>query len=759
MFNLTTENCLKKDVVKFLYRGNLTSTIAAILLAIILSCALHGHVEHSHNLTWLILLTVIYIIRYLILHYRITRHPDADAKNLIIFRFCIIFSSCAWGLASILVFPEDVAHQQYMFLTLVGVCGGCTIIYSFDRKSAMIFPVSISLFCSYNYFKLDTSFGLALLLNTVIFMTFVTIASAGIARQLRESVELRLSEEKTRRDLSLLSQRQQLHIEHTPLAVIEMDTTLTITFWNAAASKMFGFSSEEAVGSNIALILPQSKIETFTRHMIKLIEGDARVHMHSSNLTKQDGVIYCEWFNTIVKDENGMVSTIAALVQDETAYVKARKEIEQQAYYDVLTHLPNSRLLNDRIQLAQSKSERNKRFGCIIYIDIDNFKLINDSYGHAAGDRLLISIAQRFKKLLRGSDTAARIGGDEFIILLEDIHGEEETALLHCVVVANKILEAICRPINLDHTTFTTSASLGICLFIDKTTSAENLIRRADSAMYAAKQSGKSQFQFYDSKIQETADHHNQLKNDLQSAIQNNELTLHYQPQIDKERKIIGAEALLRWQHPAFGFVPPFEFIPLAEETKAIVPIGEWVFTEACKQLAAWQQADQTKHFKLSVNVSAIQFNQTNFISCIMDAIEKTQCDPKGLIIELTESAILDSFEEIVPKMNQLKTLGIAFSLDDFGTGHSSLSVLRNLPLDELKIDRSFVSPLPDNTEDEAIVQTIIAMGKSLSLSIIAEGVETEEQASLLLESGCHNLQGYLFSKPVTIEAFNELLE
>lgn len=741
-----------------LYGGLLESTSAGLALGFVLSYAMRDYVTPSNNLLWLSLFTGVYIARYAILKYQFKHHQEEYAKNLVIFRLGLVCSGLVWGLSGILLFPNEILYQKFLALTLVGVCGGSIITYAIDRYCVLIIPACIILLSTCSFTNSSSPFTTLILLNTMIFIAFVTLASIGVAKRLKESIFLRLTGEQARKEFSMLSQRQQLHIEHTPLAVIELDIALNITFWNAAATKMFGFTAEEALNQNISLILPKSKIEMFTDHMLKLMDGAAGAHMHSSNKTNHHGIIYCEWFNTVLKDEHGLVKRIAALIQDETAYVKARNKIEQLAYYDALTQLPNSRLLNNRIELAQAKSSRNKIFGGVIYIDIDNFKSINDTYGHAAGDRLLVSIASRFKKLLRSSDTASRRGGDEFIILLESIHDDEIVAMQHCVVVANKIIDTVNKPIELKHKIFSTTASIGISLFLDEKVSAEDLIRRADSAMYAAKQAGKNQFQFFDSDIQEKSEFKNKLKRDLKSAINKGQLELYFQPQVNEKHVVIGAEALLRWQHPKHGFIPPNEFIALSEETKQIVEIGDWVFNQACNQLEKWQLDEKSKHLTLSVNMSAVQFNQSDFVDSIMETLESSTCDPKLITIELTESATVDNFEDIILKMNKLKEAGLSFSLDDFGTGQSSLSVLKNLPLDELKIDQSFIRTLEEDDESGVIVQTIIAMGKSLSISIIAEGVETKEQAEILLESGCNNLQGYLFSKPVDSKAFKEFL-
>ncbi|MFA6041599.1 MAG: EAL domain-containing protein, partial [Methylophilus sp.] len=630
--------------------------------------------------------------------------------------------------------------------------------YAADRLTALFFTGSIFFIAFYNFINYGSKLSHAILVCLVLFIATTLLAAFKLAKNLRENIVLRFEEQKSKQAIDLLSQRQRFHFEHTPLAVIELDATHKITFWNNAASKIFGYSMQEVLGQNILLLVPQSQHSIFNLQISQLKSDIGGKHIHTTNITHTQEIIHCEWFNTILRDHSGNIVAIACLVQDETAYVTAKEEIERLAYFDALTHLPNRRLLNNRIQQALSKVARQKNYGCIIFIDIDNFKTLNDSQGHAAGDMLLFSIASRLQKILRSSDTAARLGGDEFVLLLENIGSTKEKAVADSTLVAQKVLEVLNQPFDLNSISFKTSASLGISFFSNNDYSPEELIKFADTAMYKAKQSGKNNYYIYTDNTKTEQTIRTQLRQDIKYALEKNQFTLNFQPQVDFKQHIFGIETLLRWTHPQLGNISPMDFIPVAEENKQIISIGHWVLLEACKQLYIWQQSAHSKHLKLSVNISAIQFQQTDFVAQVLSAITETQCDPSALTLELTESMIIEDFELITTKMYQLKALGLKLAMDNYGTSCSSISLLKHLPIDILKIDRSLIMTLPSDKNSEVIIKTIIAMGVDLYFEMIAEGVETDQQARLLLELGCQNIQGYLYSKPVDIQALNAML-
>lgn len=455
-----------------------------------------------------------------------------------------------------------------------------------------------------------------------------------------------------------------------------------------------------------------------------------------------------------------LINQAATLASIAIERAKMEEQVLRLAYYDELTHLPNRRLLMDRLQRVLSANSRSGRHGALLFIDLDNFKSINDTLGHAAGDVMLHHVALRLVACVRHEDTVARLGGDEFVVMLENLREDPATAAKQTESTGDKILAALRAPYLLNNKEQRTTPSIGAVVFKSKNElSAETLIKQADIAMYHAKQAGRDALYFFNSQMEALVTERVSLASDLHDALENDQFVLFYQIQVDQFGKAQGAEALIRWDHPTKGLVSPLQFIPLAEETGSIVPIGLWVLNTACAQIKVWQQHEATRNLTLAVNVSARQFLHPNFVSQVNAVVEHHAIDPRRLKLELTESMLATDVEGIIVKMNQLQAIGIRFSLDDFGTGYSSLQYIKRLPLNQLKIDQSFVNDIETNLQDRAIVRTIIATAKSFNLNVIAEGVETIGQKNLLITEGCFHFQGYLFSKPVPIAQFSQLLQ
>ena len=447
-----------------------------------------------------------------------------------------------------------------------------------------------------------------------------------------------------------------------------------------------------------------------------------------------------------------------ATLSDITQRAAAAREIEHLAFYDPLTHLPNRRLMMDRLQQAFATSARAGLQGALLCLDLDHFKTLNDTLGHDMGDVLLQQVAQRLTACVREGDTVARLGGDEFLVLLEDLGALATDAAEQAQAVGEKILAALNQPYQLASHHVHSTTSVGAVLFSGQGQTVEDVVKHADLAMYAAKTAGRNSIRFFDPRMQAAVTARATLENDLRTAVEQGQFTLHYQTQVGCGTRVVGAEALIRWNHPTRGMVSPFEFIPLAEETGLILPMGLWVLQTACAQLRRWQDHPATAELQLAVNVSARQFHQDDFIEQVVTALRQTGARPDRLKLELTESLALDNVDDTIAKMNTLRALGLGFSMDDFGTGQSSLSYLTQLPLDQLKIDQSFVRNIGIQHTDALIVQTIIGMAQSLGIDVIAEGVETEAQRAFLERHGCTLWQGYLFSRPVPIEVLEHRL-
>ena len=452
--------------------------------------------------------------------------------------------------------------------------------------------------------------------------------------------------------------------------------------------------------------------------------------------------------------EGGLVITY----HDVTALRRASAEIESLAFYDPLTNLPNRRLLMDRMQQLIAASVRSGQYGALLFLDLDHFKTLNDTMGHEVGDLLLQQVAERLKTCVRREDTVARLGGDEFVVMLHELSTHSEEAAAHARRVGEKILRKLNVPYSLGGYTHHSTPSIGATLMGGSLQPTVDLLKQADIAMYQVKSQGRNALCFFDPQMQIAISVRAQLESDLQAALAGRQFVLYYQPQFHLDGRIIGAEALIRWQHPERGLIAPGAFIGVAEESELIVPMGHWVLRTACEQLAAWQSDPRYRHVQLSVNVSARQFRQRDFVARVVEVLRETGARAHLLKLELTESLVLDNVDDTIAKMGLLKTKGVRFSVDDFGTGYSSLAYLTRLPLDQLKIDQSFVHNLGVRHTDDVIVQTIIGMARNLELDVIAEGVETPAQKAVLAEYGCLLFQGYLLGLPGPVAELEALL-
>ncbi len=461
----------------------------------------------------------------------------------------------------------------------------------------------------------------------------------------------------------------------------------------------------------------------------------------------------------VVRDDEGNAIQFVHTISDLTTIRATEKQLVYLAYHDSLTKLPNRRMFMDRLKHAMASGDRSGQHGALLFIDMDDFKTLNDTLGHDMGDLLLEEVARRLSSCVRECDTVARLGGDEFMVMLEQLSHISEEAAAQTEIVAKKIIAHLDEEYQLSVHDYRCTPSVGATLFLGNVQGIDELIKQADIAMYQSKKGGRNQLSFFDPSMQQSVIKRATLDAELHRALERQEFRLHFQIQVDAWRQSIGAEALIRWYHPELGIVPPNEFIPLAEETGLILPIGQWVLKTACQQIQAWQSNPKTRHLVLAVNISAKQIRQKNFCSTVLALVEKYQVPPHLLKLEITESVLLDDVEETIKTMLELNSVGIRFSMDDFGAGYSSLQYLKRLPLEQLKIDRSFVQDLENNSSDRTIVRTIITMAQSLNIDVIAEGVETEAQRELLQNKGCIHYQGYLFGKPVDIEQFNRFLE
>ena len=567
---------------------------------------------------------------------------------------------------------------------------------------------------------------------------------------LLKEIEVRLAAEK---QLKLAAEV----FDNASEGIVITDSNQRILAINAAFTRVTGYTSDGAVGATPHILASGRQDKAFYVAMWAELKSTNQWQGEIWNRRK-NGEVFPQWLSiTSVGDEAGAVSHYVGMFSDLSQRKEAEEKIVRLAFYDPLTMLPNRRLLLDRLQQALAISARSGRSGALLFIDLDNFKTFNDTLGHEQGDQLLLQVAQRLTDCVRQKDTVARIGGDEFVVVVEGFGESPEEVASHAETVGNKILGALNTPYRFAERDYTITPSIGINLFGEGEGSGEDLLKQTELAMYQAKTSGRNALRFFDPEMQAVVRARVALEEDLREGLRQNQFLLYYQPQVTGDR-LIGAEALVRWKHPQRGMVSPAEFIPLAEETGLILPLGLWVLLTACKQLSEWAKRPEAAHLTLAVNVSARQFRQPNFVEQVLAAIDDNAIDATKLKLELTESLLLDDVEDIILKMSMLKAKGVCFSLDDFGTGYSSLSYLKRLPLDQLKIDQSFVRDVLTDPNDAVIGRSIIALGQSLGLAVIAEGVETMQQRDFLADSGCASYQGYYFSRPLPIEGFDELM-
>ena len=514
---------------------------------------------------------------------------------------------------------------------------------------------------------------------------------------------------------------------------------------NSVAPELFGYNEKEMIGKNAFEFIAYESI-----NYVKKVINNKNQEPYEAIMLRKDGTK----FPAILRGKDiqleGETIRVSA-VMDITKIKEKEEEILQLAYYDSLTNLPNRALLEDRASRLINKNSRNKNFGALMFIDLDNFKNINDTKGYVIGDMILVECAKRLSKTIRRYDTAARFGGDEFIILIDTQHSDKDTAVKSIRTVANNVLKRLSKPLMIENIEYQLTASIGISIFND-TITFDELMKRADNTMYHSKDKGKNNFSFFDPKLQKEIERKTIITEKLRKAITNNQIEIHYQKQLNNNKKVTGVEALLRWTDKTLGYISPIEFIAIAEESDLILQLGNFVIEEAIKLISSWEKDAIKKDWRISVNISIKQFEKDNFAKNIENNIFKYNIIPNRLRLEFTESLLFKNTDQALEKIHYLKKLGLTLSIDDFGTGYSSLSYLKKLPIDELKIDKSFIDDILTDENDETIVVAILGIGSKFGFEVIAEGVETKEMYEKLSTLGCEYYQGYYFAKPIPQE-------
>ena len=565
------------------------------------------------------------------------------------------------------------------------------------------------------------------------------------------AVALLLRREVNRKTRSLQSSEEKLAtiLNSVEAYIYIKDPGLRYQYVNRKVAELFRMPPSEIIGKTDAAFFDPETVGKLTLNDRHVIDDGERVEIEEVNRSA-DGMDSRTYLSVKLplRRSDGSIYALCGISTDITQHKRTQAAIHQLAFFDALTNLPNRRLLLERMHAALGASDRNRECGALLFIDVDNFKDLNDTLGHQVGDLLLQQMALRLVSCTRSQDTLARQGGDEFVVMLQSLGSNMDEAAQQARNVAEKICQQLSETYHLDGQQFRSSVSIGVAMFLGKGISQDELLKQADLAMYRSKAEGRDRISFFDPQMQAQVNERTALESDLRAGIERSEFVLHYQPQVRADGSQFGVEALVRWNHPERGLVLPGVFIPLAESTGLILSLGRWILNAACLQAVAWARDPRQAQWVVAVNVSAKQFRQKDFVQQVSDALRSTGAQAQRIELELTESQLVDDLEGVVSKMTALKALGVRISLDDFGTGYSSLSRLKSLPLDQLKIDQSFVRDVLVDEADRSIVRAILTMGESLGMRVIAEGVETEQQRAILLELGCGYFQGYLLGRP-----------
>ena len=595
-------------------------------------------------------------------------------------------------------------------------------------------------------------------LNFTFINSLITISCGVLLQRLEKSLtaqnavtdSLRLTNEKLRLISAAVAQLNDIVM----IAEVRTQTAeeANLVFVNDAFERRTGYRADEVIGTAMRTLKMRSDQDSELERVSQAMVAQESVRAERVNITKSGEQFWLEEDMQPLSDNEGRCTHYVVVGRDITERKRAEADIHTLAYFDVLTGLPNRRLLLDRISVLLATAQRTSLVSAVLFIDLDHFKYINDARGHVIGDAVLKLVASRLSGLLREVDTVARIGGDEFVVLVSNVAKDLISGAGFALGIAEKIRHAIAQPFDIDGQAYSSACSIGVTLLPKPGQNTNDLLRESDTAMYRAKAAGRNQIAFFEERMQVEVEQRLTMERDLAEAIKEGQLQMYMQAQVDRHGKTVGAELLMRWSHPTRGMISPAVFIPLAEESGIILQLGDWVLQQGC--LILLKLREHGCLFPLSINVSPKQFRQADFSAKVRTILSETGAPASSLIFEVTEGLLIDNLNDTIARMHELCALGIRFSIDDFGTGYSSLSYLKRLPLYELKIDKSFVQDTPGDPNDTAIVQSILSMAKHLGLRVVAEGVETQAQADFLIASECDSLQGYLYSRPVAVDAW-----
>lgn len=754
---LNKKNTITLKKLEQLNKINLSTQASNFSLALLCYFILKNEVNFLVITSWILIFSMIIIFRILAPYvYKITHNDSSKAiRNLNFYRYGIFISGLMWGIGALVIYPSgNLEHIFFFVFVLMGVVAGALLVYSVDPISAFAYPTTILIPLAISlslHLKKET---IPVLLGTILYFIYVIINIKKISYDRENFIisnyELMLSE----REKASNEERYKLLLNHSPIGIINYDTDLSISYHNKQFLDIMGIDADNLKTLNLDKLKDQTPVNS-AKEALK------------GKMTKYEGLYQASfskrslWINAIsspvMDSENNIIGGVTIL-QDVTEQKNAENEIKKLAFYDPLTKLPNRRMLSEKLESTLKYAKQESSNNALMFLDLDSFKSLNDTLGHDYGDLLLKEASDRLKKCVKKRDIVARFGGDEFVILLDGYNSSHKEMSNNAEKVAQRILTTINKPFNLLENKYTTSVSIGIVIFGGDGESQKDLLKYADIAMYQAKKAGRNSIRFFDHTMQHEITRQVSIETQLREAIKNEEFILHYQPQVYENGEIYGVESLVRWQHPTRGLVFPGDFISLAEEKGLMVDMGYQILHVAFKQMAKWQKIPKMQNLNVSINISAVQFRENDFTQRLFSLIEKYQINKDLIKLELTEGTLLECSEQIIENMLILREKGIKFSLDDFGTGYSSLFYLKKLPINELKIDQTFVRDIVNDSNDYAITKTIIAIANSFEFDLIAEGVETKKQQDLLIGLKCHRFQGYYFSKPISAEELEKII-
>ena len=769
---------LHAEQIRLLFRFSLVGHLATLLVIFILGAILWEDLARPALFAWFVSIALVAVSRYLLYKSFFSHPPRVDEMALWEKRFLAgtVLAGLCWMAIGTTLLPDSTRMVQRLSVVMLVVLlmTGAVAYYAPHRFAYKItaflglVPLAVTLGTSGDRNQLFLS-GMILILATLLPYVHARVHRALVesltTRRAREELSTELASERHRLQQThdalaeetverqkaqqselLAAQKLRIHVERTPLAVIEWDRQQRITAWNPAAEAIFGFPVHEALGKTLPQLLAptgeRKSVEAMCEELMASSEGNK---ITLTNATRAGRAIHCEWYNTPLVDPHGAVFGFASLVHDVTERLNTERTIHYMAHHDALTGLPNRRLMQDRLNQAIMAARRKQRHVAVLFLDLDRFKVVNDTLGHDTGDFILKDVARRLMTCVREADTVSREGGDEFVVILPDLERPENAR-----VVADKILAELARPVEIGGHEIHITPSIGISQYPNDATDVNQLLKHADNAMYQAKDAGRNTIRFFTNDLNFLLSKRLEIEGRLRKAMDNEEFFLRYQPQVEiATGRISGMEALIRWNDPQKGEILPKDFVFVAEELGLIVQMGEWVFRTACRQLRRWEE-DGLSRVTISINISPRQFMSRRLVSTLLGIVRETGADPHRIELEITETMIMRNVEQSIEMLAQLRSVGMQVAVDDFGVGYSSLGQLKRLPASSMKIDRSFIMNVPQDASSGSITEAIIAMAKRLKLRVIAEGVETQAQLEFLRAANCEAFQGNLFSRPVT---------